>query len=241
VAARRRAAAAACAQHAVALDPDPPAREPAQRPATVWPAGIGTPWRRPCRVGTVVKCTMSGRLPSITRSGFRESPSSTTTLRGLKWMRRGEKSSVKRKTTRPRIWPASSGSRAMPRSIRPKMLGATPSSTMRPRRMERPPGRSTSSNGLRLTAHPRIRGEARSGHVGQPLLAAARCRSRHWLPSMRQVLVPVASSLPVSTEVSFASAVAVLWPLWITTDSARTAPVSRKIGRRYFTSSVWVV
>src|SRR5262249_39585838 len=57
----------------------------------------------------------------------------------------------------------------------------------------------------------------------------------------RQVLVPVASSLPVSTEVSFASAVAVFRPLWITTDSARTAPVSRRIGRRYLISSVWLV
>ena len=70
----------------------------------------------------------------ITRSGFRESPSSITTLRALKWMRSGEKSSAKRKTTRPRMLAASSGSRAMPRSISPKMLGATPSSTMRPRR-----------------------------------------------------------------------------------------------------------
>ena len=49
-------------------------------------------------------------------------------------IRSGEKSSAKRKTTRPRISAARLGSRAMPRSISPKMLGATPSSTIRPRR-----------------------------------------------------------------------------------------------------------
>ena len=39
-----------------------------------------------------------------------------------------------------------------------------------------------------------------------------------------------------STAVSRASAVAVLRPRWTTSASARTAPVSRVIGRRYFTS-----
>ncbi len=97
-------------------------------------AGSGTPPRRPPSVGTVAKWTMSGRRPAITRSGLRRSPSSTTTTRGPNVIRSGEKSSAKRKTTRPRISAASSGSRAMPRSIRPKMLGATPSSTILPSR-----------------------------------------------------------------------------------------------------------
>ena len=52
--------------------------------------------------------------------------SSTTTLRGLNVIRRGEKFSAKRKTTRPRISAARFGSRAMPRSIGPKDAGRDP-------------------------------------------------------------------------------------------------------------------
>ena len=96
---------------------------------------------------------MSGRLPVITRSGFRESPSSTTTLRGRKLILTGEKPSAKRKTMRPRILPATSGSRATPRSISPKMLGLTPSSTIRPRRIFG--GRSASANQPFRDAMPR--------------------------------------------------------------------------------------
>ena len=115
-------------QGRVAVELDAAAREPAERRAAAGARGSGTPRRRPPRVGTVAKWTMSGRRPAITRSGLRRSPSSTTTVFGRKAIRSGEKSSAKRKTTRPRIRAASSGSRAMPRSISPKMLGATPSS-----------------------------------------------------------------------------------------------------------------
>ena len=56
------------------------------------------------------------------------------------------------------------------------------------------------------------------------------------------MLVPVREQLARRRrEVSRASAVAVLRPRWTTSASARTAPVSRVIGRRYFTSSVWLV
>ena len=67
-------------------------------------AGSGTPLRRPRRVGTVAKWTMSGSRPEIARSGLRRSPSSTTTdPRAELTIRSGENSSAKRKTTRPRI------------------------------------------------------------------------------------------------------------------------------------------
>ena len=72
-----------------------------------------------CSIGTVAKWTMSGRRPAMTRSGFRRSPSSTTTDFGLKAIRSGEKSSSKRKTTLPRITATRPGSRAIPRSISP--------------------------------------------------------------------------------------------------------------------------
>ncbi len=137
------------ARRRVGAAPGGPARGrprsgPGRSRACSAPCGRGPPWGRgpraacPLRVGTVAKWTMSGRLPAITRSGLRRSPSSITTVRGRKLIRSGEKSSRKRKTIRPRIRAASSGSRAIPRSIRPRMLGATPSSTMRPRRTRGP-------------------------------------------------------------------------------------------------------
>ena len=57
----------------------------------------------------------------------------------------------------------------------------------------------------------------------------------------RQVAVAVASSFPVSADVSLASAVACLRPRWTTSAAAWTTPVSLVIGRTNFVSSESVV
>ena len=77
--------------------------------------------------------------------------------------------------------------------------------------------------------------------LSPPAPSAASADDSGYCSKTRQVLVPLASNLPVSTAVSFASATAVLRPRWMTSASARTAPVSRVMGRRYFTSRVWLV